>query len=126
MTRLLLKADVLSVHVPLTRENEKLIGPAEFAALKTGAILLNTSRGAVVDEDSLLAALINGRLAGAALDVIQDEYASNSPVRNQIINYAATHSNLLLTPHIGGATHDSLERVEIFMAEKLRRFLQSL
>ena len=126
LTRLLLKADVLSVHVPLTRENEKLIGPAEFAALKTGAILLNTSRGAIVDEDSLLAALINGRLAGAALDVIQDEYASNSPVRNQIINYAATHSNLLLTPHIGGATHDSLERVEIFMAEKLRRFLQSL
>jgi D-3-phosphoglycerate dehydrogenase len=126
LTEVLLKSNVLSIHVPLTKENEKLIGPGEFAALKPGAIVLNTSRGAVLDEDSLLAGLISGRLGGAALDVIQDEYKAKSELREQIINYAATHSNLLLTPHIGGATHDSLERVEVFMAEKLRRFLQTL
>jgi len=126
LMEVLLKSNVLSIHVPLTKENEKLIGPGEFAALKPGAIVLNTSRGAVLDEDSLLAGLISGRLGGAALDVIQDEYKAKSELREQIINYAATHSNLLLTPHIGGATHDSLERVEVFMAEKLRRFLQTL
>jgi D-3-phosphoglycerate dehydrogenase len=123
---LLPRVDILSIHVPLTNENEKLIGPKEFAALKPGAVLLNTSRGAVLDEQALLANLKNGHLAGAALDVIEDEYKTKSELRDNLIDYAATHSNLLLTPHIGGATHDSLERVEIFMAEKLSRFLQTL
>jgi D-3-phosphoglycerate dehydrogenase / 2-oxoglutarate reductase len=118
-------ADVLSVHVPLSKETTHLIGVPEFAALKNGAIVLNTSRGAILDEAALIDALERGHLGGAALDVIHDEYSPTSGLRDRLIGYAATHSNLLITPHLGGATHDSLEKVEIFMAEKLIRHLKS-
>lgn len=126
LTRLLSRADVLSIHVPLSEETRHLIGSNEFAALKPGAVVLNTSRGAVLDEMALLENLENGRLSGAALDVIHDEYSPTSDLRERTIRYAATHDNLLLTPHLGGATHDSLEKVEIFMAEKLARHLRSI
>jgi len=118
-------ADVLSVHVPLSKETTHLVGKAEFAALKPGAIILNTSRGAILDEAALVESLESGHLGGAALDVIHDEYSSESNLRDRLLNYARTHENLLITPHLGGATHDSLEKVEIFMAEKLVRHLQS-
>ena len=118
-------ADVVSVHVPLSRETTHLIGAAEFGALKNGAVVLNTSRGAIIDEASLIDALERGHLGGAALDVIHDEYSPSSGLRDRLMRYAAAHSNLLITPHLGGATHDSLEKVEIFMAEKLVRHLKS-
>lgn len=118
-------SDVVSVHVPLLKETTQLIGRREFAAMKPGAVILNTSRGAILDESALLDSLENGRLGGAALDVIHDEYAPESGLRDRLLRYAASHDNLLITPHLGGATHDSLEKVEIFMAEKLARHLKS-
>ena len=118
-------ADVVSVHVPLSRETTHLIGAAEIGALKNGAVVLNTSRGAIIDEAALIDALERGHLRGAALDVIHDEYSPTSGLRDRLIRYAASHQNLLITPHLGGATHDSLEKVEIFMAEKLVRHLKS-
>lgn len=120
------RADVLSIHVPLSVETKHLIGRKEFAALKPGAIVLNTSRGAILDEAALVENLESGHLGGAALDVIHDEYSPDSDLRERIIRYAATQENLLITPHLGGATHDSLEKVEIFMAEKLARHLRSV
>jgi D-3-phosphoglycerate dehydrogenase len=125
LSEMLPDADVLSVHVPLLKETTHLVGRAEFAALKQGAVILNTSRGAVLDEAALIESLESGRLGGAALDVIHDEYSSENNLRERLLNYARTHSNLLITPHLGGATHDSLEKVEIFMAEKLVRHLRS-
>ena len=118
-------ADVVSVHVPLSRETTHLIGAAEIGALKNGAVVLNTSRGAIIDEAALIDALERGHLGGAALDVIHDEYSPTSGLRDRLMRYAASHQNLLITPHLGGATHDSLEKVEIFMAEKLVRHLKS-
>ncbi len=125
LDELLPDADVLSVHVPLSKETTHLIGRAELAVLKRGAVVLNTSRGAILDESALIESLESGHLGGAALDVIHDEYSSESNLRERLLNYARTHENLLMTPHLGGATHDSLEKVEIFMAEKLIRHLQS-
>lgn len=116
-------SDVLSIHVPLSEETKHLIGARQFASAKPGCIIVNTSRGSVLDEQSLLDALEQGHLGGAALDVIQNEYESVA-LRDRLIKYAATHRNLLITPHLGGATTDSLEKVEIFMAEKLARFLK--
>ena len=125
LPELVAQADVLSLHVPLSAETKHLIGATEFAALKKNAIVVNTSRGAVIDEVALLENLKSGQLAGAALDVIHDEYSPSSSLRENLLQYAATHTNLLITPHLGGATHDSLEKVEVFMAEKLTRHLQS-
>jgi D-3-phosphoglycerate dehydrogenase / 2-oxoglutarate reductase len=117
-------ADVLSIHVPLCKETERLVGRQHFEMMRGDAVLVNTSRGAVVDQEALLDALERGRIAGAALDVVEDEYNAESNLRRRLISYAAAHHNLILTPHLGGATFDSLEKVENFMAHKLASHLE--
>lgn len=119
---LLGRSQVLSIHVPLNAETEGLIGAAELNLLPPGALLVNTSRGQVLDEAALLAALENGHLGGAALDVLGEERSVNL-VESPLVRYARAHDNLILTPHIGGATRESMAATEIFMAHKLRAFL---
>lgn len=123
---LLQESDIISVHVPLSTKTTHLLGKKEFASVKPGGIVVNTSRGAILDERALIENLESGHLSGAALDVIHDEYTPASGLREKLIQYAATHRNLIITPHLGGATHDSLEKVEVFMAEKLIRHLRSV
>jgi glyoxylate reductase len=98
LDELLATSDVLSVHVPLTDETAGLLGARELALLPPGAMLINTSRGGVVDEDALLAALDDGRLAGAGLDVFERE-----PVdpRHPLVR----HPRVVALPHIGSATN---------------------
>lgn len=151
-------SDVLSVHVPLDASTRGLVGADVLAALPRGAVVVNTSRGQVIDEDALIAALESGRLGGAALDVLRGEPSAldaspptaacspravgarvpadatrtASPPTNAAPHQAACDSplvalarsrdDLLLTPHVGGATFESMARTEIFMARKLRRF----
>jgi D-3-phosphoglycerate dehydrogenase len=120
---LLAESDIVSLHVPLTAETDGLIGAAELAQMRPGAWLINTARGQIVDEAALLAALESGRLAGAALDVIADE-RDGGHLANPLIVYARTHENVLITPHIGGATFEAMTATEVFMAHKLRRFFE--
>ena len=124
LDELMAVADVVSLHVPLNYETAGLIGDREMRNLKQGALLINTSRGAVLDETSLLQALSSGRLAGAALDVLSNENPLPTSSSHPLIEYAQTHSNLIITPHLGGATYESMKRTEVFMAEKLKAFLQ--
>jgi D-3-phosphoglycerate dehydrogenase len=114
---------VLSIHVPLNNETQGMIDGDMLAWLPEGAVLINTSRGAVVDEAALLAALGSGHLAGAGLDVVAGEL-SGGPSQT-LLAYARDHDNLIITPHMGGATVESMERAEVFMAQKLARFLES-
>lgn len=102
------KADIITVHVSYDQVN--LISDREFDKMKYGTLLINTSRGQVVDEDALLNALKWGKVAGAALDVVSS---------NKLIDYARDNDNVLITPHIGGCTYESTEKTEIFMAKKL-------
>jgi len=125
MNELLEQSDVLSIHVPLKPETVGLVGAAELSRLPAGALLINTSRGDILDETALLASLENGHLAGAALDVLSHE-RSGSLVTSPLVAFARTHSNLILTPHIGGATYESMAATEIFMAQKLVNYLRSL
>lgn len=118
---LLAQSDVLSLHLPLNNNTRGLINAAAFGHLPAGALLINTSRGAIVREDALLAALRSGRLGGAGLDVLAEE--TELALRaSPLISYAAQHENLLITPHLGGATYESMEATEIFMARKLTAF----
>jgi D-3-phosphoglycerate dehydrogenase len=96
-------SDALSVHIHLTPENRRLIDARAFARMKPGAILINTSRGAIVDEAAMLEALASGRLAGAGLDVLDGELAGGLS-RHPVLRYAREHENVVVTPHIGGAT----------------------
>jgi len=105
-------ADVLSLHVPLTAATRNLIDAPRLATLKSEAILINTSRGGVIDEAALADALREGRLGGAALDVFASEpLPPGSPL--------AGCPNLLLTPHIAGVTRESNTRVSAMIAAEV-------
>lgn len=117
-------ADILSIHIPLNPDTTKLIGAAEFKLMKPTAYLINTSRGEVIDEVALLQALENKQIAGAALDVLTSEHANGEFLKNNpLVEYAAKHTNLLIVPHLGGATYDSMAKTEIFIANKVKQFL---
>jgi len=116
-------SDVLTLHVPLAPDTVGLIGRSELTRLPKGALVLNTSRGAVMDEPALLRALRSGRVAGAALDVLAGEGKSKFPKGNALAAHARRHDNLIITPHIGGATMESWAKTEVFMARKLARYL---
>jgi len=122
--RLFRESDVVSIHIHLTPETKGLVGRRQFSLMRPGAILLNTSRGAIVDEAALLEALESGRLAGAGLDVIHGEW-SDRLSEHPLIRYAREHDNLIITPHIGGVTYESQAMTVRHIAEKLRDFLLS-
>jgi D-3-phosphoglycerate dehydrogenase len=115
------ESDVVSIHVHLTPETTGLVGPRQFGLMKPGAVLINTSRGAIVDEAALLEALESGRLGGAGLDVIHGEWSDVS--RHPLIQYARTHENLVISPHIGGVTYESQSMSYRFTSEKIKNFL---
>ncbi len=100
---LLQQADFVSLHIPMPADKKPVLGAAELALLKPTAYIINTARGGVVDEQALLEALDNGKLAGAALDVFTQE-----PVQNlQLVS----HPKISVTPHIGGATGEAQARI---------------
>lgn len=127
LDELLSVADVITLHVPLTDETRGMIGAPQFTAMKNGAILINTSRGAVIDEAALLAALTTGALGGAALDVMTEEGQVGFLRDHALVQYAAAHENLLITPHIAGAAREAMHKTEIFIARRIAaRLSQSL
>lgn len=126
LRELLEASDAVSIHVPLQDATVRLIGAQEVGWMRPHAVLLNTSRGTIVDEAAVLEALEAGRLRGAALDVLPDERLADSPLAQRLIQYAARYENLLITPHLGGATFESMAATEIFMAQKLQRHLESV
>ena len=110
--KVLRDADVVSLHVPLSAETRGLVDADALALMKRDSVLVNTSRGGIVDEAALAAALKAGRLGGAALDVFDAEPLSyGSPL--------AGCPNLILTPHVAGVTRESNVRVSALIAEKV-------
>lgn len=122
---LLKEADVLAIHIHLTTENERIVNDAALHQMKRGAILINTSRGRIIDEQALLDALKSGHLGGAGLDVIDGEWLSKDELyKHPLIAYARMHDNLLISPHIGGSTRESIVGARIFMAKKIADYIK--
>jgi len=114
---LLASADIVSLHVPLVERTRHLIDGAALGKMKTAAILINTSRGGIVDETALAQALHAGRLGGAAIDVFaQEPLPAGSPL--------ADAPNLILTPHIAGVTEESNTRVSAVIATLVGNYLR--
>lgn len=118
---LLQRSDVLSIHVHLNDSTRGLIGAKEFAQMKKGAVLINTSRAAIVDEGAMLDALESGILAGAGVDVIDGEWLEDKTV-HPVIQYANEHENLLVSPHVGGACFEAQLMALDNTLEKVRHF----
>ena len=116
---LLARSDVVTLHVPETPSTRNMIGAEQLATIKSGAQLINASRGTVVDIAALDAALTSGHVAGAAIDVFPVEPKGNgdefeSPLRR--------HDNVILTPHVGGSTLEAQENIGVEVAAKLVRY----
>jgi len=105
-------SDVVSLHVPLVDGTRGLFGAARIAAMKPGAVLINTARGGIIDEPALAAALRSGALGGAAIDVFGTEPLPASP-------HFDGCPNLILTPHIAGVTAEANQRVSFLIADKV-------
>ena len=122
LSALLAEADVVTLHVPGGKDTANLIDAEAIAAMRPGSILINASRGTVVDIPALQRALKSGHLSGAAIDVFPTEPKSrdealDSPLRGM--------HNVILTPHIGGSIQESQENIGREVAEKLKRFISS-
>lgn len=113
---LLSESDFISIHTPLTEETHHLIDAAALAAVKRDALLVNTARGAVIDEAALVESLRRGRLWGAGLDVFEDEPA----IHPGLIGLP----NVVLTPHLGSATRETRQRMGSLCAEAIASVLQ--
>lgn len=105
------RGQIISLHAALTPENHHLINAERLAQMQPGALLLNTARGGLVDEQALYDALSAGKLRGAAMDAFENEPPEGSPL--------LTLDNFIATPHIGATTHESVERMAMMAARNL-------
>lgn len=109
-------SDIVSIHCELTPKTEGLIGKDQLRKMKPSAYIINTARGKIIVEEDLIRSLEERWIAGAALDVFADEpFTANNPLNNR--------PNILITPHIAGATKDVVRRYSIIIAEDIERFL---
>jgi glyoxylate reductase len=115
LDRLLAEADVVSLHVPLTPETRHLIGAPELGLMRRSAVLVNVSRGPVVDEAALVDALVEGRIAGAALDVYEQEPEVSAGLLGL--------ENVVLSPHLGSSTRIAREAMGMLCADALEAVL---
>lgn len=112
-------SEVVSLHVPYCTETRHLLRTEHFNLMRRDAVLVNTSRGGVIDDGALLQALVGNVIGGAALDVIDGE--PEVGINHPLVRYAQTHPNLVLTPHLGGNTSDSFSKTEAFIANRVRQ-----
>ena len=109
--RLLADSDFVTMHTPLTESTHNLIGEAELALMKPSARIINAARGGLIDEDALLEALENGRIAGAGLDVFSKEPPGETPL--------VAHPRVVATPHLGASTEEAQREVALEVAEQV-------
>jgi D-3-phosphoglycerate dehydrogenase / 2-oxoglutarate reductase len=119
LNQLLSSSDVVSLHVPENGSTREMIGANELQQMREGSVLINASRGTVVDIDALAASLESGQLGGAGIDVFPVEPRSND---DEFISPLRAFDNTFLTPHIGGSTQEAQENIGMEVAEKLARY----
>ena len=117
MDELLTRADIVSLHCPLTAQTKGMIGAEQIAKMKKSALLINTARGAVVDSQALADALNEGRIAGAGIDVFEME--PPIPTEHPLLN----SKNTLVTPHVAFASAESMEDRARIVFENIRHWM---
>jgi D-3-phosphoglycerate dehydrogenase / 2-oxoglutarate reductase len=118
LDELLTSADVVAIHASHYPGEPPILGPRELAMVKPSAFIINTARGELVDEEALVQALEGGRIGGYATDVLNGEQKVKEIGQHPLVQLARRSENIVLTPHIGGATENGLYKAEIFVVEK--------
>ena len=121
LERIYRESDYITMHLPLTEETKNMISADEIAMMKNDCMLINMSRGGIVDENAVKEALENGRLGGFATDVLCFETIDETKVESPLFDLDDKY-NFIVTPHIGAQTDDSLERIGISMLEKIKEY----
>jgi Phosphoglycerate dehydrogenase and related dehydrogenases len=124
LDELLESSDIITIHIHLNDDNRGFISSELFKKMKNGVVLINTSRGAIIDENSLLENLKSGHVSAAGLDVINGEWDKNL-YDHPLISYAREHDNLVISPHIAGATVESIIGARVFVAKKLANYIKN-
>jgi len=125
LQNLLSKSDIVTVHAALNKKTLNLLDREKLFMMKKGAYLINTARAKILDQEALLGALECGHLAGAAVDVLADEAGRNPTTNNPLVEYARKHTNLIITPHIGGATIESMHKTSLDTALRVVKFVRN-
>lgn len=113
-------ADVISFHLPLTKETHHIANDAFFNALQQKPVVINTSRGKVVNTEALVTALKGNKISGAALDVLENEKIKNlSVAEKEQLDYLTSQDNVIITPHIAGYSHEAFYKMSAVILEKL-------
>lgn len=111
------QSDIISVHASLTEKNVHLFNASAVARMKPGVLLINTARGALLDEPAVVAGLRSGTIAGVAIDVLENEHTDRALSESPLLKAAQDGYNVIVTPHIGGCTTDAMHITEERMAE---------
>jgi len=114
LDEILSECDIISLHVPLTNETKDMINEKNIRLMKKNAIIINTSRGGIINEKALIDALKNKRIAGACIDVFENEPNINPEFRNL--------DNVVLTPHLGSATEEAQKRAGMDIVNQIKNF----
>ena len=115
-------SDIISLHASYSNENHEMINYKLFSLCKPSSIFINTARGGLVCEKSMIKALVNKKIAGAAIDVISEE--NNFNKNNHLVKYINNNDNLIITPHLGGCTFESSEKAELAITEHFLTYLK--
>ena len=119
---LLEKSDIISIHIDGRKENTNFFGSKEFNLMKKGSVLINYSRGNVLDIDSLIENIISGKLLGAALDVFPKEPLNNE---EEFVSKLIGLKNIILSPHIGGSTKEAQKNIGLYVPDKIIDFINT-
>lgn len=111
-------ANIVSIHIPYTAENENFVNETRLQHLMPGAILLNTSRGNVWDENAVASLVKQAKIKGVATDVLQNEFDTKNIAQNPLVQLAQQDYNIIITPHIAGATYESMAMTEEFIVSQ--------
>jgi D-3-phosphoglycerate dehydrogenase len=124
---LIQEADVISINADLRNDNHNLISTREILLMQKHALIINTARGALLDECAVAAAIQRGDIGGAAVDVLSDEHSSKTSVfLSPIMQIAKQGFNVIITPHIGGCTVDAMQITEVRLAEAVIENIRNL
>lgn len=112
--------DILSVHLPYNEKTHFLINKTVMKYLKPTAFIVNTARGGVINENDLLKSLQDKKIGGYATDVL---FGEPNTASHPLVQYARNNENVIITPHIGGNTFESIEKTEYFIVNKIKEII---